>query len=227
MNYDWNFARLEPYARAFLAGTGMTIWLTLIVVLAGTTLGVCLGLLTRDALIRRAIYPIIDIVRAVPPLVLLLFLYYLLAEQVIGTSVSAFWIAALGLSLNLAAFVADLVRAAIDNVDPDSIDAGLALGMTYSHVTRHVVLPHVAREIIPGLTVLYLGILKATSLAAIINVREIVYTAETVIADVSRSLEAWTVVSCVYVVLVIPATYGARAVERWAGRGRSVERTAI
>jgi polar amino acid transport system permease protein len=226
MNYDWNFGRLEPYARAFFVGSGTTLLLTAIVVAAGTLIGVGLALIMRDTVIRRLAYPFIDVLRALPPLVLLLFLYYLLTEQVIGTSVSAFWIASLGLSLNLAAFVADLVRAALENVDPDSVDAGLALGMTDAHATRYVVFPHVMREVIPGLTVLYIGMLKATSLAAIINVREVVYTATTVIADISRSLEAWTVVACIYVALVVPASYGARLIERRLGRGFALQQAA-
>jgi polar amino acid transport system permease protein len=63
--------------------------------------------------------------------------------------------------------------------------------------------------------------LKMTSLASVINVREVVYAAQTVIADVSRSLEAWAVVAVIFIVLVIPATYAARRVEAWAGRGGS------
>jgi polar amino acid transport system permease protein len=225
MNYDWNFARLTPYAQAFLKGTGTTLELTFLIILVGTVLGVLVGLMMRNLFFRRLFYPPVDVLRAIPPLVLLLFLYYLLTEQIIGTSVSAFWVAVTGLSLNLAAFVADLTRSAIDNVDPDSVAAALALGMSDSHVTRYVVLPHVVREVIPGLTILYVGILKTTSLAAIINVREVVYTAQTVISDISRSLEAWTVVACIYIVLVIPATYGSRIVERWAGRGHSVQQS--
>jgi len=123
------------------------------------------------------------------------------------------------MSLNLAAFTSDLVRAAIANVPSEAVDAGRALGMTDRQITRHVVLPRVFRELIPGMTLLYIAMLKMSSLASVINVREVVNTAQTVIADVSRSLEAWTIVAAIYVALVVPATYGARAVERWARRG--------
>ena len=223
MNYDWNFSRLEPYAQAFVSGTLLTLILAITSIVAGTILGVIFGLLMRDAVMRRILYPLIDIVRALPPLVLLLFLYYLLTEKVVGTTVTAFWVAVAGLSLNLSAFVADLVRAALDNVDPDSVDAARALGMTERDVMRHIVMPHVVRDVLPGLTVIYVGILKATSLAAVINVREVVYTAQTVLAETSRSLEAWIVVACIYIALVLPATYAARQVERVIGRGIRVE----
>ena len=80
-------------------------------------------------------------------------------------------------------------------------------------------MPHVLRDILPGMTVLYIAMLKMSSLASIINVREIVYTAQTVIADISRSLEAWAIVGIIYISIVIPATYGARHLERWAKKG--------
>lgn len=219
VNYDWNFGRLLPYWKAFLSGTGTTLALTILVIIFGTLMGVVIGLSLRRPFVRFLVYPIIDVVRALPPLVLILFLYYLLTRQVIGTSVGAFWVYTIAMSLNLAAFTADVVRAAIDNVPLGATDAGLALGMSDKQVTRYIVLPHITREIIPAMTLLYIGMLKMTSLASVINVREVVYTAQTVIADISRSLEAWAVVAVIYIVLVIPATYAARRIEVWAGRG--------
>lgn len=219
MNYDWNFGRILPYWTAFLSGTGVTLLLTLFVIVSGTVLGILTGFLLRRRVARVVLYPVIDVVRALPPLVLILFMYYLLTQQVIGTAVPAFWVCAIALSLNLAAFTSDLVRAAIANVPPGAVDAGRALGMSHEQLTRHIVMPHVVREIIPGMTVLYIGMLKLSSLASVINVREVVYTGQTVIADVSRSLEAWTIVALIYVILVLPATYAARRVESWVRRG--------
>lgn len=218
MNYDWNFSRIAPFRDAFISGTKTTIVLTLLIVALGTALGLVCGLAMRNRVAKNILYPIVEVLRALPPLVLLLFVYYFMTEPIIGTTVQAFWVCVIALSLNLAAFTADLVRAALLSVPRPSIDAGRALGMTDRQLTVHIVLPHVVREITPAMTLLYIGMLKATSLASIINVREVVYTAETVIANVSRSLEAWTIVGLIYIVLVIPSTYFARRVERWTGR---------
>ena len=193
--------------------------LTLLVVILGTCLGVLIGLLLPKRTVRFLLYPIVDVVRAIPPLVLLLFMYFMLTEQVIGTTILAFWVYVVAMSLNLAAFTADVVRAALENVPPSSIDAGRALGMSRKQLTRYIILPHVFREAIPAMTVLYIGMLKMSSLASVINVREVVYAAQTVIADISRSLEAWTVVAVIYVVLVVPASHLARRVEAWVKRG--------
>jgi polar amino acid transport system permease protein len=219
VNYDWNFSRIWPYWKAFLWGTGTTLSLTLMVVVVGTILGVALGLLLRRPSSRLILYPIIDVIRALPPLVLILFLYYLLTEQIIGAAVPAFWVFTIAMSLNLAAFTSDLVRAGIDNVPAAAVDAGLALGMSNKQVTRHIVMPHVVREIIPGMTVLFIGMLKLSSLASVINVQEVVYSAQSVITENSRSLEAWTVVAVIYVILVLPATYASRRIEKFVRRG--------
>jgi len=224
MNYDWNFGRLMPYTEAFAKGTLVTLSLTALVIVIGTVLGILLGLTLRKKLPRVVTYPVVDVLRALPPLVLILFMYYLLTRQVIGVAVPAFWVCVVAMSLNLSAFTSDLVRAAIENVPRDALDAGRALGMTESQITRHIVLPRVVREIIPGMTMLYIAMLKMSSLASVINVREVVNTAQTIIADVSRSLEAWTIVGLIYIALVVPATYVARAIERWAGRGELGER---
>ena len=219
LNYDWNFGRLLQYRSAFLSGTATTLLLASLVILIGTVLGVLVGFALRNRWMKIGIYPAIDVVRALPPLVFILFMYYLLTRQVIGISVQAFWVCAIAMSLNLAAFTSDLVRSSIETVPAGIVDAGRSLGMSQSQVRRHIVLPHVLRSILPGMIVLYIGLLKMTSLASIINVREVVYTAQTVIANVSRSLEAWTVVGLIYVSIVVPATYGARRLESWAKKG--------
>jgi polar amino acid transport system permease protein len=227
VNYDWNFTRVWPYWTAFLSGTGTTLILTLTVIVIGTLLGVATGLLLRRQSARLFIYSIVDVIRALPPLVLILFLYFLLTEQVIGSAVSAFWVYSIAMSLNLAAFTSDLVRAAIENVPTGAVDAGFALGMSSNQVTRHIVMPHVVREVIPAMTVLYIGMLKMSSLASVINVQEVVYSAQTVIAANSRSLEAWTIVAVIYIVLVLPATYISRRIEFWLRRGGTVSRRAF
>lgn len=219
MNYDWNFHRLSPYTSAFVSGTITTIVLTLLVIAIGTASGLFLGLAMRNRTLRLGIYPVVDVVRALPPLVLLLLMYYLLTKQVIGATIQAFWVCVIAMSLNLAAFTSDLIRAALESVPQTSIDAGRALGMTDRQLMIHIVFPHVIREIVPAMTLLYVAVLKMTSLASIINVREVVFAAETVITTTARSLESWVVVGLIYVVLVIPSTFFARRVERWVGRG--------
>lgn len=223
MRYDWNFKRLWPYLEAFWSGTVTTLSLTGIVIVSGTILGVIIGLIITRRYPRFFLYPLIDIIRALPPLVLILFMYYLLTQQVIGTTIKAFWVCAIAMTLNLAAFTADLVRAAVENVPRSSVDAGKALGMSHPQLTRYIVLPHVFKEIIPAMTLLYIAMLKMSSLASVINVRDVVYSAQVVITETVRSLEAWTIVAVIYLIIVIPLTYLARWIEKKFERGERRE----
>lgn len=218
MGYDWNFSRVLPYWQAFAEGIVTTLSLTVVVVVSGTVLGLILGLGLRVPVWRFILYPIVEAIRALPPLVLILFVYYLLTERIVGVAVPAFWTCAVAMTLNLAAFTAELVRAAVENTPRTAVDAGRALGMSQRQVTVHVVLPHVVREVIPGMTVLYIAMLKMTSLASVINVHELVYSAQNVITTIARSLEVWAIVGIVYLVMVIPAAHLARRLERWVGR---------
>jgi polar amino acid transport system permease protein len=214
MNYDWNFARLLPYADAFFYGTLTTLALTAYVIVIGTVVGVLLGLGLRSRRFALFAYPVIDVVRAVPPLVLILFMYYLLTIDVIGTAIPAYWVYVVAMSLNLAAFTADFVRAAIGTIGNKIIESGKALGMSDPQVARHIYIPHLFRSLIPAMTALYIGMLKMSSLASVINVAELVYAAQTVSVEIARSLEAWVVVGAIYVIIVLPAAYALRYAER-------------
>jgi polar amino acid transport system permease protein len=223
MNYDWNFARLTPYSDAFLCGTITTLTLTALVIVIGTAGGIALGIGLRSRPLATFLYPVIDVIRAVPPLVLILFMYYLLTIDVIGVAMSAYWVYVVAMSINLAAFTADLVRSGIQSVSPRVIETGMALGMSQGQVFRHLFLPHLIRSLIPAMTAMYIAMLKMSSLASVINVAEVVYAAQTVIANISRSLEAWVVVAAIYVVIVVPLAYALRHLEAVAKKGMRLE----
>jgi len=224
VTYDWNFGRLAVYREAFFLGTLNTVGLAVLVIAFGTLLGAAVGFGLRLHWVRVLLYPLIDIVRAIPPLVLILFCYYFFTEQVVGLAVPGFWVAVVALSVNLAAFVADIIRSALDEVRAEDVEAGLAVGMNAWQVRRYIIIPSVIRYAAPAITVMYIGMLKLTSLASVVNVREVVYSAQTIITDSARSLEVWVIVAGIYILLVLPSTYAARWFERALGRGRRENR---
>jgi polar amino acid transport system permease protein len=224
MNYDWQFSRIAPYWSAFGSGVVVTIELTLVSVLIGGVVGSILGIIMART--RRAflLWFVVDLIRSIPLLPLLLFFYYFLTNQVVGFSVSSFWVAAVALALSMAAFTADIVRAAILSVPKEAIDAARALGFSEVQISRHISTQYAIRQATPGISVLVIATLKNSSLAAIINVAEVTYAAESILAVTARSLEVWVVVALIYIVLVWPTTYLSKKVEAWARRG---ERTII
>jgi len=222
--YDWHFDRLAPYAQAFVSGLEYSIALAICTILFSTTLGVLWGIaIRRSEVFRILATPVIDILKSLPPLVVVLFGYFFFAQNVVGVSVPAFVTFVIALGVNQAAFIADLTRAAATNVPHELVELGEALGLSESRVLRKVVAPIAIREMIAPLSYLWIDALKLTSLASVINVREMVYVAQDVITRSSRSLEVWVIVSLIYIAIIWPATFLVRHMEirlkRTAGLG--------
>ncbi len=213
-SYDWNFGRITAYFDAFQSGLVFTVALSIATIAFSTALGVTWGVgLARSAPLRTFTTPILDVLRSLPPLVLVLFGYYFYTRDVIGVSMPAFWTFVFSVGFNIAAFIADLTRAAILNTPRDFVEVGKAIGLSDRQVLRKVVAPIAIRELLPPLSYLYIETIKLTSLASVISVRETVYVAQSVIVETSRSLEVWIVVAAIYLVLIFPATFVVRALE--------------
>jgi glutamine transport system permease protein len=215
LNYDWHFDRLLGYQDAFLSGVLYTLKLSAALIVLSTLLGVVAGLLIgRNNWWAAGARFIVDVLRGLPPLVLILFGYFALTADVIGFTVAAFWVFVLSISLNVAAFIADLTRASISNVPREYVEIGTAMGLQRTQLIRFIVLPMAIRELVPPMSYLYIEAIKLTSLASVINVRETVYVAQTIITNTARSLEVWVVVGAIYLVIVLPALFIAKFLER-------------
>ena len=118
MNYQWDFGGLLPYTRAFAWGVVVTIELTLLSSAIGSLCGVPLAVALRGSpLVARPLAFLIDVIRAVPTLVLIFFFYYFPYLDVFGISPpSGFTAVLLTLVIAQACYTADLIRAAIDQV---------------------------------------------------------------------------------------------------------------
>jgi His/Glu/Gln/Arg/opine family amino acid ABC transporter permease subunit len=215
LDYDWHFDRLLGYQGAFFSGVLYTLELSAALIVFSTVLGVVVGLLIgRNNWWATVARIIVDVLRGLPPLVLILFGYFALTADVIGITVGAFWVFVLSIGLNVAAFIADLTRASISNVPREYVEIGTAMGLHRNQLIRFVVLPMAVRELVPPMSYLYVEAIKLTSLASVINVRETVYVAQTIISNTARSLEVWVVVGAIYLVIVLPALFTAKFLEQ-------------
>ena len=222
--YDWDFSFLGPYMPAFGRGLLVTLWLSVIASALGTFAGLVVGLLASIRWIRLPLLVANDLFRAIPILVLLFGAYFFPYRALLGVSPpSAFWCAVIGLSISQAAFVADLVRAALDEVPSELVLAARALGLSERQVWRVVVLPDVIRQILPAVFAFCIGIFKYSSLASVIGCEDVVFVARTAMIQRLRSVEAWLFVAAIYIALVIPLSLLTRRVERsrWIRRRAS------
>ena len=215
MIYDLDFSPLKPYTAALKRGVCLTIILSVLSTILGSIIGAIAGVALRWSRIRDVLLVCNDIVRAIPIIVLMFFLYYFPYQDAFGLQPpSAFVVSVLALSISQAAFTADLVRGAIDGVSRSSVEAAMAIGLTDIDIARFIVAPDVLRQILPSLNAFFIGNIKLSSIAAVIGCEEVVFTARVAVSQTYRSTEAWIVVGLIYVFLVIPLAWAARRLER-------------
>lgn len=216
MNYEFDFSTMLFYAPAFGAAILVTLSLTILSCIIGTAIGVPIaGLLLLPQPYRNIFGFLVDLMRSIPDLVLFFFFYYFPYREIFGFKTpEPFTCAVLAMSSALAVFTGDLFREAIHQTPRNQILGLSALGFTKSQVVRYVMIPSVVRHTLPALIAFWIGILKMSSLASVIGVTDVVYVAKTGMAQSYRSLEAWITVALIYSVLVMPAVYALRFLQR-------------
>ncbi|ARW05415.1 amino acid ABC transporter permease [Bacillus atrophaeus] len=158
------------------------IWYTLLIsfvsMFAGTMLGLFISLarMSKFALLRWPARLYISFMRGVPILVILFILYF--GFPYIGIEFSAVTAALLGFSLNSAAYIAEINRSSISSVDKGQWEAAASLGLSYWKTMRGIILPQSVRVALPPLANVLLDLIKASSLAAMITVPELLQHAK-------------------------------------------------
>lgn len=215
MSFDWPFFwhyLLRPSA-AYLNGLMLTLVLSVIAQMLGTVLGLfaALGRLSRFTALQLVVRFYTWLMRGTPLLVQIVFIYTGLAaggifrfEDIslgiltIPGNVQAGLVA---LSLNEAAYMAEIIRAGISSVDSGQTEAAKSLGMTYGLLMRRIVLPQAARFVIPPLGNEFNAMLKNTTLVSVIGVPELLLTTETLTSATFRVFELYSVVALYYLTL--------------------------
>jgi His/Glu/Gln/Arg/opine family amino acid ABC transporter permease subunit len=143
----------------------------------------------------------IDFFRAVPLLVLLIWLYYGVTI-ITGLSFSAFEAGVIGIGLLYGANLAEIFRAGLEAVPTGQREAALTLGLSRRQAMQSVVLPQAVRISIPPLGNMWIGVMKDSTLVSILGIQEIMRTAQNVVLTNFRPFEIYTTVAVIYLVLV-------------------------
>jgi polar amino acid transport system permease protein len=201
MNYSLDFSALVPYWPAFLKGAWLTLRLTAVAVAFGTATGTLMAFAKQSGipLLVRACSIYIDVVRNTPFLVQIFLLYFGLAG--FGIHLPTFAAAVIAMSLNIAAYVAEIIRAGIEAVPKGQLEAAECLGLSAWRVGWHVVLPPAIEKVYPALTGQFLLMMQASAMASQISAEELTAISNTVQSDTFRSLETFIVAAALYIVL--------------------------
>jgi len=152
-----------------LKGAGITFYLTLVSGLFGTILGFLIGW-ARTVKFAPLYYLLglyIEVFRTVP--LIILFVLFNSGLAIFGLRIDPFTSGLISLSIYISAYVAEVVRSGIESVPPVTVKAARGLGMTYLQSFRFIVVPVGARSVLPAWTGLMLGLMKDTSLVAVLG----------------------------------------------------------
>ena len=200
----------------FLAGGlkyTLLLSLTAIIISIVTGLLVALPGLSNNRFLRGFNRVYVALVRSVPLLVLILWVYYGL-PIVMGIAVSVFWAGVVALAVSDSAFEAEIFRAGIQSIDRGQLEASDSLGLGYIDRMRYVVLPQALRRILPPLGNQLIYMLKMSSLVSVIGMEELTRRANELVTSQYRPLEIYTALMAEYLLLILLVTAGVRLLEK-------------
>ncbi len=220
---EFDFAPVLESWRFLLSGLWVTLLLSVICAACSLVLGAAVGLgrIYGPRPVRAVLTFYIDSMRAIPVLVVLVWIYF--AVPILsGVTFDPFWAAVLALTIHLAAYAAEILRAGIESIRPGQVRAALALGMTRPQIIRRILLPQAVVRMLPAFGSLLSLTIKDTAIATVIAVPELMRRAEAVAASSFRGAEVFTVVMLIYFLILFPVTRLVdMAYKRYAHLGRS------
>lgn len=220
---DIDLSPLIDNWRFFASGFGVTIALSVISAITSILAGLVIALLRlygpRWLSVALTFY--VDTMRSIPVLVVLVWIYFAF-PILVGVTFPPFWAALVALTLHIAAYSSEIVRAGIESIRPGQTRAGLAIGMSRAQILRKIVLPQATIRMLPAFGSVLTMAIKDTAIATVIAVPELMHRAETVAGQSYRPVEVFTFVMVLYFLLLFPVTRVVdRLYQRLAHLGRS------
>ena len=213
---EFDFSPVADSWQYLAGGLGVTLALSLLTILGSLALGTIIGLARcyGPAWLRPPLVFYIDSMRSIPVLVVLVWMYFAF-PLLTGITLPPFWAAFVALTLHIAAYVAEIVRAGIGSVREGQMRAALAIGMSRVQAVTQIILPQAVIRMLPALGSIVSITIKDTAIAAVIAVPEYMKRSETVAGQSYHPIEVFTVAALVYFVILFPVT---RAIDLLYGR---------
>lgn len=219
-------ARPDPYRRAFVFlqdGMRVTISITVVsflfILVAGLIGG--LGRISKNPIINGISSIYVEVVRGIPLLVQLLFIYYAspivlrglgrrlldiwpsFGLKLIEIKLNPFAAAVLGLTVCYGAYMSEIFRAGIESIAKGQMEAARSLGMSYFQAMRHVILPQALRVVLPPVGNEFIALLKDSSLVSVVAVADMTRRGREFMASTFLALETWLLVGLLYLIMTL------------------------
>ncbi len=227
---------------AVIKGVGTTLWVTLIAYAGALLIGLMIGLLriTHNRVLFEITSFYVEIVRGVPVLVLLYYIAFVAAPELVnvinwagvgldrigltflGAPLMHFQVrnldfaarAILALVIGYSAFISEIFRAGIESIERGQTEAALSLGMTRWQTLRLIILPQAIRRVLPPLGNDFIAMLKDSSLVSALGVQDITRIGSTYSASTFRYFETYNVVAFLYLVMTVGLALLVRYLEK-------------
>ncbi len=198
-----------------LSGLTTTIYISIISIVISIFIGLLIAIpsLSKNKFLSYLNIGYVEIVRAIPLLVLILWIYYGLPIMT-GISFSPFVSGIIALSISESAFQAEIFRAGINSIKKAQWEAGSSLGLGFFRKLRFVILPQAVKNILPAIGNQFVYVLKMSSLVSIIGIGDLTRKANELVVTTYRPLEIYTFLILEYLVLILVVSYLVRKLEK-------------
>ena len=261
LHYSWNWSVIPQFlvrydretghwvANYLLLGLLTTIRLSLWAGIFALLFGLLMALArTSRSLFRRLVATsYVELMRNLPPLVLIFIFYFFLADQItplLGLDqlaadcgkqtrrlinllccrpedLAPFLSAAFTLAVFEGAYITEIIRSGIQSVERQQWEAAHALGLTRGQTLRHIILPQALRQVLPPLAGQFISLVKDSAIVSVISIQELSYQGTQLMASTYLTIEVWVVVALLYLLLTFPASLGVGWLENKLARGKA------
>jgi polar amino acid transport system permease protein len=236
--FQWGVVGDYFVAGSIMRGLVLTLWMTAAVMTCGFLLGIGLAAmrLSANPVLRTLSFGYVWLVRSVPPLVQLLFWYEIaslypqlslgipfgpeFATVKTAHLFTGLLAAFVGLTVDVAAFSAEIVRGGILSVERGQSEAAEALGLSRGRIFRRIVLPQAMPAIVPATGNLLIGLLKATSIVSVIAVQDLLYSVQLIYQQNFLIMPLLMVATLWYIIVTTVLSVGQYFIERYYARGK-------
>lgn len=221
-DYQWGWYVLDPSTQQgqtnlkfLIAGFADTISVSLISMLFAMTIGLIVALpaLSSSKPLNALNRIYVEVVRSIPVLVLLLWVYYGM-PTLLDISLNHFWAGVIALTIAESAFMAEVFRGGIQAIARGQHEAAESLGLNYWQKMRLVILPQAFRQILPPLGNQFVYILKMSSLVSVIGLSDLTRRANELVVNEYLPLEIYTFLVIEYLMLILCVSQAVRWLEK-------------
>lgn len=209
----------STYLPYLLQGALVTIEIAVIGVIFGSIIGLLVGLgrISSNPLISQISRFYIWVIRGTPLLLQLFVIHFAIPSVFSALTMPPFVSACIALSLNAAAYIAEIARGAIQSIDKGQMEAARSLGLSSGQAMRRVIVPQAFRRMLPPLGNEFIALIKESSLVSTIALYDLLRTGQQIISSTYRYMEVFLLVGLIYLLLTTIMSYIVGKIEQKVG----------